>query len=133
VHEDEDIELPENLGLVSTLFRWVTFAMQLLLIIKSCWQLNFQAICREFLPYLDDDDGNEEKANLAQLSKGRENLTPEEREAAAKPTEAGQYWKPWTPFRAAQRLFVDEVALIDEASRDKKKQKNFWQSHGSYP
>jgi hypothetical protein len=60
-----------------------------------------------------------------QLSKAREHLTPEERLAAARPTEAGQYWKPWNAFRAAQRLFVDEVVLIDEGSRDKTNRKNF--------
>jgi hypothetical protein len=78
-----------------------------------------QAICREFLPYLDDDDSKEEEAKLVQLENGEKNLTPAEREAAARPTDAGEYWKPWDVFRVAQRLFSDEVAEVDARSRDR--------------
>ena len=53
----------------------------------------------------------------------KEDLTPEEREAATRPTDAGKYWKLWDAFRAAQQLFPDEVAQIDSASRDKTNKK----------
>lgn len=59
------------------------------------------------------------------LEKGGEYITPEEREAAARPTDAGDYWKEWDAFRVAQRLFPDEVADIDNASRDKTDKKAF--------
>lgn len=55
---------------------------------------------------------------------GRSDMTPEDREAAARPIEAGEYWKEWKPLRAAQRLFSDEVARIDEACRNKKNKKD---------
>ena len=60
-----------------------------------------------------------------QLEKGGGELTPEEREAAAKPTDAGDYWTPSDTFRVAQRLFADEVSQIDRGSRDKKNKKTF--------
>ena len=90
--------------------------MQLLLI-------NLQAICGEFCSHLEDDDHKEEKVRLARLKDGREYLTPEEHEVDARPTYAGDYWKVWTDFRAAERLFADEVAQIDNACRDKKNKK----------
>ena len=52
------------------------------------------------------------------LEKGGEDLTPEEREAGARPTDAGDYWNEWDAFHAAQRLFEDEVAEVDLESRD---------------
>jgi hypothetical protein len=55
---------------------------------------------------------------------GRSDMTPEDREAAARPIEAGQYWKEWNALRAAQRLFSDEVAVIDAACRNKKNKKD---------
>jgi hypothetical protein len=85
--------------------------------------INLQAICREFLPYLDDEDSKEEEAMLVQLENGDKVLTPEEREAAARPTDAGDYWNKWDAFRVAQRLFSDEVAQIDNESRDKTNKK----------
>lgn len=77
-----------------------------------------QAIRREFLHHLDQDDRWEEEVKLARLEEGGEELTPEEREAGAKSTDAGDYSKPWDTFRAAQRLFADEVAEVDLGSRD---------------
>lgn len=87
--------------------------------------IKLKAICREFLPYLDNDDRKEEKAKLKQLNKSEEDLTPEEREAAARPTDAGDYWKKWDAFRVAQRLFSNEAAQVDEGSRDKTNKKAF--------
>lgn len=83
-----------------------------------------QAIYREFLPYLDDNDCREEEARLAQLEGGEEDLTPEEREANARPTDCRDYWKAWDAFRVAQRLFSNEVAQVDGGSRDKTDKKS---------
>lgn len=55
---------------------------------------------------------------MVRLENGGEDLTPEEREAGARPTDAGDYWKEWDAFRAAQQLFADEVAEVDRGSRD---------------
>ena len=60
-----------------------------------------------------------------QLEESGDDLTPEEREAAARPSDAGDYWTEWIPFRVAQRLFADEVAQVDSMSRDKKDKKTF--------
>jgi hypothetical protein len=65
------------------------------------------------------------------LENGGEGLTPEEREAAARPIHAGDYWKPWDAFRVAQRLFAAEVALVDEGSRDKKNKNTFGKRTGA--
>jgi hypothetical protein len=61
---------------------------------------------------------------LVRLENGEEYMTPEEREAAAKPVYAGAYWKPIDDFRAAQLLWADEVALVDGTCRDKKDKKS---------
>lgn len=58
------------------------------------------------------------------VEEGGEDMTAEEREAAARPTDAGAYWKEWDPFRVAQRLFVDEVADVDHRCRDTKDKKS---------
>ena len=52
-------------------------------------------------------------------------LTAQEREAAARPTDAGDYWTSWNAFRTAQRLFSEDVAQVDADSRDKKNKKAF--------
>jgi hypothetical protein len=62
---------------------------------------------------------------LTQLENDEEYLTFEDRVAAAKPVFAGAYWELFDDFRAAQHLFSDEVALVDEACRDKKDKKDF--------
>ena len=53
---------------------------------------------------------------LVHLKEGKEELTLEECEAAARPTDAGDYWKEWDAFCVAQCLFANEVALIDSGS-----------------
>jgi hypothetical protein len=60
---------------------------------------------------------------LLRLEEAGEDLTAEEREAAAKPTEAGEYWKEWDNYRVAERLFSYEVIRLD-AGRDKKNKKS---------
>lgn len=60
-----------------------------------------------------------------QLENQEEDLTPEEREAAARPTFAGDYWKEWDDFRVAQRLYPDEVSQVDNESRDKTDKSTF--------
>jgi hypothetical protein len=89
--------------------------MQLLLIL--------QEIRREFLSYLEDDEHNEEKAKLLLLKNTGQYQTAEEREIAARPPYASQYWKLFNAYGAAQRIFADEVAVIDEECRDKKNKK----------
>ena len=44
--------------------------------------------------------------------------TPEDREAAAQPSDAGDYWVEWNTFHVAQQLFADEVAKVDSDARD---------------
>lgn len=84
-----------------------------------------QAICREFLPWLDTADRQEEELRLVLLEESGEDMTPEECEAAARPNDAGDYWTPWDIFRIAQQIFADEVAQIDGGSRDKTDKKTF--------
>jgi hypothetical protein len=93
--------------------------------------INLQAICREFLPYLDDDDSKEEELKLVQLEKGEEDLTPEECKAAARPADVGDFWKKWDAFHVAQLLFSEEVAQVDEASRDKTNKKTIGNRTGA--
>lgn len=66
---------------------------------------------------MDDNDRKEEEAKL-------DPPTPELREAKARPTNAGQYRKVWDAYGAAQRLFANEVNMVDEESRDKKDKKS---------
>lgn len=56
---------------------------------------------------------------MRRLEEGEEELTPEQREAVGKPADAGEYWNEFNVFRAATHLFADEVALVDNESRDK--------------
>jgi hypothetical protein len=81
-------------------------------------------IWREFLPYLEDDDREDEEAKLVLRENAGEEWTSEECEAAARPMDAGDYWTPWDTFRVAQRLFAEEVAHAD-GSRDKGNKKTF--------
>jgi hypothetical protein len=67
---------------------------------------------------LDEDDRKEEEAMIGALASA-DPLTPEDREATAQPSDAGDYWTEWNPFRVAQRLFADEVAQVDGDAQDK--------------
>ena len=89
--------------------------------------INLKAICREFLPHLDEEHCKAEQVrlNLNQDLDSHRNLTPKKCEAQAKPTDAGLYWKKWNSFRAAKHLFADKVVEIDSNSRDKTKKKEF--------
>jgi hypothetical protein len=62
---------------------------------------------------------------LVLLEEGGEESTPEMHEAKARPTDAGEYWKKWDPFRVAQRLFESEVARIDAECRNKNDKNEF--------
>ena len=75
------------------------------------------------MSYLDDDDRGKEEARLGNFEKTGEYLTPEERKAAARPQNAGEYRKPFNPQRAAVLLWSDEVAQLDE-SRNKADKKS---------
>ena len=86
----------------------------------------WQAIRREFLPYLHKDDQAEEEAAIKVVKdEHNKKLTADEHADNAKPTEAGDYCKLWDPFCMAQRIFKEEVNKIDVQSRDKSDKKNF--------
>lgn len=68
----------------------------------------------------------DEEAVIRTLEERRSNLlTAEDREAVARPTQAGDFHKPWDGFRVAQRIFKDEADEIDRTVRDKNDKKNF--------
>ena len=46
-------------------------------------------------------------------------LTPEDCEATAWPSDVGDYWTEWNPFRVAQQPFADKVAQVDGDAQDK--------------
>lgn len=81
-----------------------------------------QAIRKEFLYHLPEDDQLEEVAAI-QILTSAVSLTSAEWEAAARPTDSGDYWSEWDTFRAAQRIFAEEVSEIDSQSRDKSNKK----------
>ncbi|KIK79539.1 hypothetical protein PAXRUDRAFT_16281 [Paxillus rubicundulus Ve08.2h10] len=78
------------------------------------------AIQKVFLDVLDTEDQEDEAALIQQVEDQQEQLqsTTEEREAAAHPTTAGEFVNPWTPFRAAQRLFKDEFDTFNKKNRN---------------
>jgi hypothetical protein len=84
----------------------------------TTYHSNSQAICNEFHSYLDNDDREKEEEKLAQLEKGDEYLTPEQREAITKPVFAGEYWHEFDACRAAERLWAEEAAQADREGRN---------------
>ena len=66
---------------------------------------------------MDDDDQKEEEAAATALP-SEEQLNPDEREATARPSDAGDYWAEWNSFHTAQQLFADEVAKVDSEAWD---------------
>jgi hypothetical protein len=60
-----------------------------------------------------------------QLEESGDNLTPEEHEAAARPSDAREYRMEWVPFCVAQRLFSEEVDKVDSGSQDKMNKMTF--------
>jgi hypothetical protein len=62
---------------------------------------------------------------LVQLEESGDNLTPEEHEAAARLSNAGEYWMEWVPFCVAQQLFSEEVDKVDSGSWDKTNKMTF--------
>lgn len=54
-----------------------------------------------------------------EASSSEEPLGPEDCEAAAQPSDAGDYWAEWNTFHVAQRLFADKVAKVNSNARDK--------------
>lgn len=55
---------------------------------------------------------------MAQLEKGEEYLTPEQREAITKPVFAGDYWHKFDGCRAAEKLWAEEFAQVDREGRN---------------
>jgi hypothetical protein len=111
-------ELPENLHLVSISVFKASYACRKLLLI-----INLQEIFKQFMSYLDDDDRGKEEARLGHFEETGEYLTPGDREAAARPQNAGAYRKPFNAQRAAVLLWSDEVAQLNE-SRNKADKKS---------
>jgi hypothetical protein len=58
-------------------------------------------------------------------------VTPEEREAAARPQNAGDYREPFNASRAAPLLWSDDVAEIDGLCRDKSNKKDIGKRTGA--
>ena len=52
-------------------------------------------------------------------------LNAKDREIGARPTQAGEYTKPWDAYCATQCLFKEEVDELDKLLRDKKDWSNF--------
>jgi len=59
------------------------------------------------------------------LEKAGITLNAEDRKIAARPTQAGEYTKPWDAYCTVQCLFKEELDELDELSRDKKDKSNF--------
>jgi predicted RNA-binding protein with RPS1 domain len=81
---------------------------------------HLQAIRKEFLKDLPEDDREEEEAVIEALEakKNESKLSVEERELAARPDKAGDYRRPWDAYRAACRLFKEELDALDKSTRD---------------
>ena len=52
-------------------------------------------------------------------------LNAKDCEIGARPTQTGKYTKPWDAYRAAQRLFKEELDELGGLLRDKKDKGNF--------
>ncbi|KIJ58464.1 hypothetical protein HYDPIDRAFT_34167 [Hydnomerulius pinastri MD-312] len=87
------------------------------IILPDCLRM---AICQFWLPDLDLEDRAMEQAQIdaAELHTTQHQISAEEREAVARPTQAGDYVKPWDAFRAAQRLFKDKFSAVNKTTRD---------------
>ena len=69
---------------------------------------------------LSESDLEDETAAVeaSELKKKDLKISAEEREAAARPQKAGDYRKSWDAYRAACRLFKDELNDLNKASRN---------------
>ena len=63
---------------------------------------------------------DEELSICEALEQTSTTLNAEDREIGARPTQAGEYTKPWDAYRTVQRLFKEEVDELDKLSRDKR-------------
>jgi hypothetical protein len=76
-------------------------------------------IRKEFLNHLDEDEQEEEREIIKALEDYlQDKSTAKDPEAAARPTEAGDYRRPWDGFRAGCRLFKEEIDKMDKQGRD---------------
>ena len=69
---------------------------------------------------LSNSDLEDEQAAVDTLETKKKDrkVSAKEHEADARPQKAGDYRKPWDAFRAACRLFKDELNALDKSSRD---------------
>ena len=112
--------LPDNFRAVSTL----SFPVYL---VVHCTLLDFQAIRQQFIKALPDSDREDEETAIQALEtkKNSAKISAEEREAAARPQKAGEYRREWDTFRAAGRLFKDDLDAVDKSTRDQRDKSTF--------
>ena len=84
-------------------------------------------IRKKFIKRLSDSDHNNEEAAIEALEtkSNRTKISAEEREAAAQPHKAGEYKREWDAFRAACRLFKEELDALNMLTRDQKDRSTF--------
>ena len=112
--------LPDN-------FRAVSTSSFLVWLVVHCTFLGFQAIRQQFIKALPDSDREDEEAAIQALEtkKSSAKISAEECEAAARPQKAGEYRREWDAFRAAGRLFKDDLDAVDKSSRDQRDKSTF--------
>jgi len=81
---------------------------------------NPKAIRKEYLRHLADSDQEDEESAIDASEDKRHHMkiSAEEREQATCPQKAGDYRRLWDAFRAACKLFKDELDTLNKASRD---------------
>jgi len=77
-------------------------------------------IRKEYLRHLADSDQEDEESaiNTSEEKRHHMKISAEEHKQAARPQKAGDYRRLWDAFRAACKLFKDELDALDKASRD---------------
>ena len=90
--------------------------------VVTCTLLGFQAIRQQFIKALPDSDHKDEETTIQALEtkKNSAKVSAEERGAAARPQKAGEYRREWDTFRAAGRLFKDDLDAVDKSTRDQR-------------
>jgi len=79
-----------------------------------------KAIRKEYLRHLADSDQEDEESAIDASEDKRHHMkiSTEEHEQAACPQKVRDYRRLWDAFRAACKLFKDELDALDKASRD---------------
>ena len=84
-------------------------------------------IRKEFIKRLSDSDCDDEEATIEALETKSNctKISAEEQEAAARPHKTGEYKREWDAFRAACRLFKEELDALNMSTRDQKDRSTF--------